>query len=106
MTDKTERFRQAFGELTDMDFPPGSTIVAVSELHTELVDYDGYIAGLLFSDTPKPKLPRPDAELLRRMESTLAQYPESSELHLYVGRMKKIAEVLELAQSADCYPGH
>jgi hypothetical protein len=63
-----------------------------------LADYDGFVAGLLLSDTPKSKLPKPDIELLARMESALGRFPASNEIRLYITYMKKIAEVLELAQ--------
>jgi hypothetical protein len=92
-------FQQAFGELSDLPFPPGSEIEAVAELHAELAYYDGYVAGLLLSDTPKSRIPKPDTELLGRMKSTLRQHPASSELTLYIEYMEKIVEVLELAKT-------
>lgn len=95
--------RRQFAELQAVPFPPTSANELVDELHAELAEYDGYVAGVattLFEDGYKPDRPfARDFALIHRIRSAAGTATgdvgqEMTVIADYAARLDRLAAAL------------
>ncbi len=100
----TEKLRGAFARLGDRPFPEDSSDDDASQLHAELADFDGYVAGRITTLINGGLLGRKDlasdATLKRRLEA-LANNSESAgsgDAKRYLEYFRQLEGLLELGR--------
>jgi hypothetical protein len=99
-----DQLREAFASHRALPFPPDSeTSDELSNLHAELVDYDGFVAGLVSSllggvavDESRLKHDRALRVALERTAETPSE-PERSEARAYLAYYRSLERLLDLA---------
>jgi hypothetical protein len=97
-----DQLREAFASHRALPFPPDSTTSEeLSDLHAELIEYDGFVAGLVSSllggapvDATKLKH---DRALGTALECSAETAPERSEAQAYLAYYRSLERLLDLA---------
>ncbi len=94
-----------FYQFSSIPFPPNSDDKVISDVHDQLVEYDGYMAGLISSyakgnQTVKSKICYDD-----QFEKSIAQRVVESphlekEAQVYFEYLQKLKELIDLAQQS------
>lgn len=95
----------AFATLRALPFPRSGRDPRLQDAHSTLVEYDGYIAGIitrLLSDGGAPAYPLKSKPMLREQLIELTQYPEpvGSQAILLLTYLDQIEEVVQQARTA------
>lgn len=104
ITREKGKLRRAFLDLMELPFPPGSRDRELSELHAELVDYDGFVAGsiwtLLDGGHPSPKNLRHDEDMEKRLARIIASGDEkrAKQAKVYADYLQALHHLLDLAR--------
>lgn len=101
--------RDALNSLRKSSFPGDSpTSDTLSELHAELAEYDGHVAGvvasLLGGSRVEPRLLEPDLKLRSRLElfAENASEPLRSEARQHLSYCERLDRLLDIAREMAC----
>jgi len=99
-----KNLQDAFNQFAQGPFPRDSYDDIISDVHAELVEYDGYIAGLVSSyafgnDEVKEKIVH-DPTLKDRLNTRVKELPElEKEASRFLLRLQEIKKLIDLAQT-------
>jgi hypothetical protein len=105
MPKKLEELARAFKIFESIPFPEDSDDDEFSQLHAELVEYDGYIAGLISTllegGYVSPNLLRFDYDLQARLQKIVIEGTPESSLYAkkYLNYLDALKQLLELVKA-------
>src|SRR5574341_1719601 len=102
MSNSLTRLRKLFEEFKRIPFPRGAVTDELNEIHGEVAEYDGYIAGLITTLLSRQSIPSGslffDAKIQGRLNAIVEQgdlqASEAAKIYLdYLGKLKELIDL-------------